>query len=51
MIATLFALRILEGKETFNDVPVKLKTEVSGLLIEKYERLDLVPVLYGGTLE
>lgn len=50
MMAMLFSVRIVLGKNTFDDVPVKLKAQVAELLIESYDLADLVPVEYGGTM-
>lgn len=49
MLAILFANRIINGKNTFKDVPKKLKAEVAeNLLIGGLP--ELVPVAYGGTM-
>lgn len=48
MIATLFANRIILGKNTFKDVPQKLKQQVADILINECGLPDLVPESYGG---
>ena len=50
MIATLFAQRVILGKTIFNDVPLKLKTQVAKIIIEDCGLPELVPVEFGGTL-
>lgn len=49
MLAILFASRIINGKNTFADVPAKLKAKVAEVLIEG-GLPELVPVEFGGTM-
>lgn len=48
MMAMLFAQRIILGKNTFADVPAKLKEGVAEVLLES-GLPELVPSNYGGT--
>lgn len=50
MLAILFASRIINGKNTFADVPVKLKEQVAENLIDG-GLPELVPVEFGGTMQ
>lgn len=47
-MAKLFAQRIVDAKQTFADVPAKLKEAVAAVLINDFDRPDLVPAEYGG---
>lgn len=49
MLAILFANRIINGKNTFKDVPAKLKAQVAENLIMG-GLPELVPVEFGGTM-
>ena len=49
MLANLFASRIILGKNSFNDVPAKLKTQVAKILIEDCGLPELVPTDFGDT--
>lgn len=48
-MALLFANRVILGKSTFDQVPVKLKEQVARILIEECGCPELVPVSFGGT--
>lgn len=50
MLAILFASRIINGKNAFADVPVKLKEQVAENLIDG-GLPELVPVEFGGTMQ
>lgn len=50
MLAILFASRIINGKNTFADVPAKLKEQVAENLIDG-GLPELVPVEFGGTMQ
>lgn len=50
MVAELFVKRIINGDNTFSDVPRGLRQEVASKLIENgYSKF--VPVEYGGSLK
>lgn len=49
MMAMLFAQRVILGKNTFAEVPAKLKASVAEILIDECGLPELVPVSYGGT--
>lgn len=49
MMAMLFAQRVILGKNTFAEVPNKLKPKVAEILIDECGLPELVPVSYGGT--
>ena len=51
MLANLFASRIILGKNTFNDVPAKLKSQVAKILIDDCGLPELVPTEFGGTAD
>lgn len=50
MLANLFACRVVLGKNTFADVPAKLKAQVAVILIEDCGLPELVPAEFGGTM-
>lgn len=49
MMAMLFAQRVILGKNSFAEVPAKLKASVAEILIDECGLPELVPVSYGGT--
>lgn len=49
MMAMLFAQRVILGKCEFEQVPKKLKKQVSEILIDECGMPELVPAEYGGT--
>lgn len=49
MMAMLFAQRVILEKNTFAEVPNKLKPKVAEILIDECGLPELVPVSYGGT--
>ena len=49
MMAMLFASRIILGKTNFEQVPPKLKKQVSEVLIEDCGMPELVPAEFGGS--
>lgn len=51
MLANLFACRVVLGKNTFADVPAKLKAQVAQILIEDCGLPELVPTEFGGTAQ
>ena len=46
MIAKLFAARVLDGRLQFDAVPAKLKEQTALLLVQVYDRADLLPEGY-----
>ena len=44
------ACRVVLGKNTFADVPAKLKAQVAVILIEDCGLPELVPAEFGGTM-
>lgn len=50
MLAILFASRIINDRNTFNDVPTKLKEQVAENLLDG-GLPELVPVEFGGTMQ
>lgn len=51
MMALLFAQRVILGKNTFEEVPAKLKTQVAAVLIDECGLPELVPSEFGGTAD
>ena len=49
MMAMLFAQRVILGKCEFEQVPKKLKKQVSEILIDECGMPELVPAEFGGT--
>ena len=49
MMAMLFACRIIDEKNSFDDVPRLLKQPVADILINDFGKPELVPVEFGGT--
>lgn len=49
MMALLFAQRVILDKNSFAEVPSKLKSQVADILINECGLPELVPVSYGGT--
>ena len=49
MMAMFFAQRVILGKCEFEQVPKKLKKQVSEILIDECGMPELVPAEYGGT--
>lgn len=50
-MAKLFARRVDRETATFDDVPRQLKAATAEILINEYNRPELVPVEFGGTKE
>lgn len=44
MMAMLFAIRMVEGRTTWEQVPAKLRGQVAKILIEDFDMPELVPV-------
>ena len=51
MMAMLFAIRIVEERSTFAQVPARLKAQVAEILINDFGLPELVSEEYGGTGE
>mgnify|MGYP005772602981 CR=1 FL=1 len=51
MMALLFAQRVILGKNTFEEVPAKLKAQVASVLIDECGLPELVPSEFGGTAD
>ena len=50
MMAMLFAQRVILGKSTFDEVPMKLKEQVAAILVDECGLPELVPAEFGGQL-
>ena len=48
MMAMLFAIRIVEERSTFAQVPARLKAQVAEILINDFGLIELVSEEYGG---
>ena len=51
MMAMLFAVRIVEERTKFDQVPRLLKQDVADILVNDFGMPELVPSEFGGTAE
>ena len=51
MMAMLFAVRIVEERTKFDQVPRLLKQDVADILVNDFGMPELVPAEFGGTAD
>ena len=51
MMAMLFAVRIVEERTKFDQVPRLLKQDVADVLVKDFGMPELVPAEFGGTAD